>query len=57
MWPSTSVEATPTIEKSDVEVVNYYFTDGATDLTLTCKITAAEGEYALAWFDNGMYIM
>ena len=54
MWLSTSVEATPTIENSDGEVVNYYFTEHA-DLTLTCKITAAEGEYTLAWLDNGMY--
>ena len=35
-------------------VVNHYFTDDA-DLTLTCKIIAAAGEYTLAWLDDGMY--
>ena len=35
------------------EVVNYYFTEDA-DLTLTCKITAEEGEYGLTWHDRSM---
>ena len=51
---SISDSVNPTIENDDgAEVANYHFTDDA-DLTLTCKVTAAEGEYTLAWFDNGM---
>ena len=52
---SISDAAVPTIEdRAGAEVANYYFTEYG-DLTLTCKITAADGEYTLAWFDNGMY--
>ena len=52
---SISVAAAPTIvDSTGDEVINHYFTDDA-DLTLTCKITAADGEYTLAWFDDGMY--
>ena len=52
---SISVAAVPTIvDSTGDEVINHYFTDDA-DLTLTCKITAADGEYTLAWFDDGMY--
>ena len=45
------------MDSAGTDVIEYYFTDGAADVTLTCKITAADGEYTLAWFDNGMYIM
>ena len=45
----------PTIvDSAGTEVIDYYFTDSAADVTLTCKITAADGEYTLAWFDDGM---
>ena len=49
---SISDAAVPAIEDSTgAEVVNYYFTEYA-DLTLTCKITAEDGEYGLTWHDG-----
>ena len=42
------------MNSAGTDVIHYYFTDSAADVTLTCKITAADGEYILAWFDDGM---
>ena len=51
---SISDAAVPMIEdRAGAEVVNYYFTEDAS-LTLTCKITAEDGEYGLTWHDGSM---
>ena len=42
------------VDSAGTEVIVYYFMESAADVTLTCKITAAGGEYTLVWFDNGM---
>ena len=49
------ISADPTIVNSaGTDVIHYYFTDSVADVTLTCKITATDGEYILAWFVDGM---
>ena len=50
---SVSVDLT-IVDSNGDEVTDHYFTDDG-DLALTCKITAADGDYTLAWLDNGMY--
>ena len=42
------------MNSAGTDVIDYYFTDSVAEVTLTCKITAADGEYILAWFDDGM---
>ena len=49
------ISADPTIvDSTGTYVTDYYFPDSTPNVTLTCKITAADGEYILAWFDDGM---